>query len=168
MNGANRHLGDLGDGSVSDLSDIARQILIGSLEGLLPEPRQPHTATVGVHIPHVPHNLLPLLHFLRKTQQNDIPSYQNDIALHSQGKKKLTRTSRSSWMGVSMSLERELRVPDQRSETVPVNMDQNARSKMAANAQNLYLPFPNRLESKFSFFVTAVVVGSPSSSFISI
>ena len=69
MNGANRHLGDLGDGSVSDLSDIARQILIGSLEGLLPEPRQPHPATVGVHIPHVPHHLLPLLHFLRKTQK---------------------------------------------------------------------------------------------------
>lgn len=70
-------------------------------------------------------------------------------------------------MGMSRSLERELRVPDQRRETVPVNMDQNARSKMAASAQNLYLPFPNRAESEVSFFVLAVVVGSASSSFIS-
>jgi hypothetical protein len=48
-------------------------------------------------------------------------------------------------------------------------MDQNASNKIAANAQNLYLPFPSiRLESELSFFaLTAVVVGRPSSSFIS-
>lgn len=61
-----------------------------------------------------------------------------------------------------------LRFPaDQRRVTVPVNMDQNASNKIAANAQNLYRPLPKKLESEVSFF--AVVVGiSPSSSFISI
>lgn len=36
--------------------------------------------------------------------------------------------------------------------TVPVNIDQNARRIMAANAQNLYRPFLNKLESRVSFF----------------
>lgn len=63
MKGANRHLGDLSDGVVSDLSDITRQFFICRLECLLPEPGQPDSATVGVNIPHVPHHLLPLLHF---------------------------------------------------------------------------------------------------------
>ena len=72
-------------------------------------------------------------------------------------------------MGLSKSSERRLRLPaDQRSVTVPVNMDHNASNKMAANAQNLYRPLPNKLESELSFLALAVVVGRTSSSFISI
>lgn len=57
-------------------------------------------------------------------------------------------------MGESkLSLDKVLKFRDQRRETVPVNMDQNARSKMAAKAQNLYFPLPNKPESVFSFFV---------------
>lgn len=52
---------------------------------------------------------------------------------------------------------------------MPVSIDQNANNKMAARAQNLYRPLPNRTESEVSFFTLgAVVVGSESSSFISI
>lgn len=68
-----------------------------------------------------------------------------------------------------MPSEIRLRLPaDHRRVTVPVNMDQNARSRMAANAQNLYRPFPNRLASELSFFVDGggTVVGRASSSFI--
>jgi len=69
-----------------------------------------------------------------------------------------------------MSSTRLLRFPaDQRRVTVPVSIDQNANNKMAARAQNLYRPLPNRTESEVSFFTLgAVVVGSESSSFISI
>ncbi|CAL1374009.1 unnamed protein product [Linum trigynum] len=83
-----------------------------------------------------------------------------------------TRTSRSSWIGVSMSSERRSRLPaDQRRVTVPVNMDHNAKRRMEAKAQNLYLPFPKREESELSFFnklPVAVDLGRESSSFISI
>ena len=96
--------------SLSSATSLVKSI--GILEDLLPEPWKPHPAvTICVHIPHVPHHLLLLLHFLCKTQK----MHQNDISLHIQDERKLTGTSTSSWMGVSMSLERELRVADQRS-----------------------------------------------------
>ena len=85
------------------------------------------------------------------------------------GKKKQTRTSRSSWMGKSRSSEIWLRFSANHLRvTVPVNMDQKARSRIAANAQNLYRPLPKTLASELSFFafVVGAVVGRESPSFI--
>lgn len=68
---------------------------------------------------------------------------------------------------------------DHRRVTVPVNMDQKASSRIAANAQNLYRPRPKRTDWELSFLEWPVVVaddaendvgvdiGSASSSFIS-
>lgn len=91
-----------------------------------------------------------------------------------------TRTSRSSWIGISKSSEKRLRLPaDQRREAVPVSMDQKASSKIAANAQNLQRPLAKGGESEVSFFendddgieciaAVGVDIGRASSSLISI
>lgn len=91
---------------------------------------------------------------------------------------KHTRTSRSSDFGISKRSERLLRFPaDHRSETVPVHIDQNAKKRIAANAQNLYRPLPNNVAScndldgiEFVFndeyAVVGVDTGINSSSFI--
>ena len=94
---------------------------------------------------------------------------QNSGVQTERKRKKQTRTSRSSWMWESRSSEIWLRLPaDHRRVTVPVNIDQKARSRIAANAQNLYRPLPKTLASELSFFafVVGAVVGRESSSFI--
>ena len=81
----------------------------------------------------------------------------------------ISRTSRSSWMWESKSSEIWLRLlADHRRVTVPVNIDHKVRSRIAANAQNLYWPFPKTLASELSFFafVVGAVVGRKSSSSI--
>lgn len=68
-------------------------------------------------------------------------------------------------MGTSRMSERLSKLPaDHFSVTDPVNIDQNARRRIAANAQNLYVFRPN-IGSIISFFDDAV--GITSSNFIS-
>lgn len=74
INRTHRHLSDLSDCIISNTRNIARQIFISSLKSLLPKPRQPDPTAVGIHIPHMPHHLLPLLHFLHTHKQNIIQS----------------------------------------------------------------------------------------------
>ena len=169
---------DLGNGILSNTRVVIRLVLVRSLECLLPESRQSTPPAVGVHIPHVLHHLLPLLHF--PFPQKSINHKTPHAASHLQQdpppklmctnrKKKQTRTSRSSWMGKSRSSEIWLRFPaDHLRVTVPVNMDQKARSRIAANAQNLYRPLPKTLASELSFFafVVGAVVRRESPSFI--
>lgn len=65
--GADGHLGNLQNGSVSNRGNITAQMLVSSFKSLLPKPRQSIAATsaaLGVQIPHVPHHLLSLLHLL--------------------------------------------------------------------------------------------------------
>lgn len=60
-----------------------------------------------------------------------------------------------------MSSENLVRFPaDHLRVTVPVKMDQNARRRIAAKAQNLYRPLRSRLDSELSFFAAIVAVPS--------